>query len=228
MRAPAPRAAKAALRRGVASIATAARQKVDPLVFPEAADGADQWQRVTMNREIVRHLESLGPERLSAAEISGNGQAERGWKQFRSLDYPDFDLCAPITVDERFDVVICEQVLEHVVDPFLAARHLFELCRPGGHAVVSTPFLIKQHELPLYGMFDYWRFTPRGLRLLLEQAGFVVDEVSSWGNRLGVIGNLDRWSGHRPWLPLTNRRDLAVVVWAFCRRPVDEPASGEG
>ena len=34
--------------------------------------------------------------------------------------------------------------------------------------IVSTPFLVKVHELPAYAMFDYWRFTPRGLRLLLE------------------------------------------------------------
>ena len=90
---------------------------------------------------------------------------------------------APLTDPERYDVVICEQVLEHVVDPFLAAEHLFELCKPGGHAIVSTPFLIKQHELPLYGLRDFWRFTPRGLRTLLERAGFEVDTVASWGNR---------------------------------------------
>ena len=35
--------------------------------------------------------------------------------------------------------------------------------------IVSTPFLIKVHELALFNMNDYWRFTPRGLRTLLEQ-----------------------------------------------------------
>lgn len=84
---------------------------------------------------------------------------------------------------------------------------------------LSTPFLIKQHELPLFGMLDYWRFTPRGLQVVLERAGFVVDQVDSWGNRAGVMGNLDRWSAARPWLPLQNRKDLAVVVWAFAHRP---------
>ena len=63
--------------------------------------------------------------------------------------------------------------------------------RPGGRAIVSTPFLVRVHEEPLYGMKDYWRFTPRGLRLLLERAGLEVDEVRSWGNRDCVAGNFD-------------------------------------
>jgi hypothetical protein len=43
--------------------------------------------------------------------------------------------------------------------------------------VVSTPFLIRVHELRMYGMNGYWRFTPRGLRTLLERAGLEVDRV---------------------------------------------------
>jgi SAM-dependent methyltransferase len=206
-----------AARRSITNIG----QRINRVVFPESAGASDQWQRAVMNEEIAAHLESLGPSRLSAAEISGDAHANRGWKEFCSLNYPDFDLCAPITISERYDVVICEQVLEHVVDPFLASQHLFDLCRPDGHVIVSTPFLIKQHELPLYGMLDYWRFTPRGLRTLLGRAGLEVDHVGTWGNSLGVLGNLDRWSAHRRWLPLRNRPDIAVVVWAFARRPAE-------
>ncbi|MEJ7583573.1 MAG: methyltransferase domain-containing protein [Acidimicrobiales bacterium] len=206
------------VQRRVLSTASKVRNRIDPLIFPEATGGEDQWQRVVMNDAVSRHIDSLGPSSLTAAEISGDAQAGKGWKSYVSLNYPDFDLCAPLTDPEQYDVVICEQVLEHVVDPFLAAEHLFQLCRPGGHAVVSTPFLIKQHELPLYGLRDFWRFTPRGLRTLLERAGFEVDTVATWGNRLGVLGNLDRWSAHRRWLPLRNRPDLAVVVWAFASR----------
>lgn len=211
-----------AVRHALGRATSRLRQRIDPLLFPEAESDSDQWQRITMNRNIGDHLRRLGPERLSAAEISGDGQAARGWKAFRSLHYPEFDLCAPIEELEPFDVVICEQVLEHVAEPFVAAEHLFQLCKPGGHLVVSTPFLIKVHELPMYGMLDYWRFTPRGLRTLLERAGFEVDHVDTWGNRPAVLGNLDRWSAHRRWLPLRNRRDLAVVVWAFAHRPATE------
>jgi hypothetical protein len=108
-------------------------------------------------------------------------------------------------------------VIEHVVDPLGAARNLRGLCNPGGHLIVSTPFLIRLHELPVYGLKDYWRFTPRGLRTLLESAGLTVDKVEGWGNRSCIIGNLDRWPAYRRWMSLRNEPDLPVQVWAFAR-----------
>jgi SAM-dependent methyltransferase len=202
------------------ALLTRLRDARDRVLLPEAGSGLDQWQRVVLYRAVDRHIEALGPERLSAAEISGDNHAGKPWRSFQSLDYPDFDLCAPLDGSRgRFDVVICEQVLEHVADPWLGARNLRGLCRPGGHVIVSTPFLIRVHELPMYGMKDYWRFTPRGLRTLLEQAGLEVDEVGSWGNRSCIDGNLRHWPAYRRWMSLRNEPDVPVQVWAFARNP---------
>jgi SAM-dependent methyltransferase len=200
-------------------LARNALDRVDGVLFPEAEGAGDQWQRVVMNDAIAAHIAALDPPSLTAAEVSGDTHANRGWREFTSLNYPDFDVCAPVTIEDRFDVVICEQVLEHVPDPFGAARNLRELTVPGGHVIVSTPFLIKVHELLLFGMHDYWRFTPRGLQTLLESGGLVVDSVHTWGNRQCVAGNLRRWSSYRRWHSLRNDPDLAVQVWAFARNP---------
>ncbi len=116
-------------------------------------------------------------------------------------------------------MVICEQVLEHVTDPWVAAENLRGLCAPGGHVIVSTPFLVRVHELPAYGMPDLWRFTPRGLRALLERAGLEVESVESWGNRDCVACNFDHWPAYRRWHSLRNEPDLPLQVWAFARNP---------
>jgi SAM-dependent methyltransferase len=191
----------------------------DTLMLPEASSGTDQWQRVTLNRSVAGHIASLNPTSCSAAEISGSAHADKSWKEYVSLNYPEFDLCAPLDGQGPFDVVICEQVIEHVIDPCAAARNLRALTSTGGHVIVSTPFLVRIHELPLFAMNDYWRFTPRGLRRLLEQAGLQVDHIHSWGNRSCVVGNFDRWPAHRRWLSLDNEQDLPVQVWAFARNP---------
>lgn len=191
----------------------------DRLLAPEARSGRDQWQRVVLNRSVDAHLAGLGPRALRAAEISGSDHADKPWRSYTSLNYPEFDLLAPLGERERFDVVICEQVLEHVLDPYAAARNLRGLCVPGGHVVVSTPFLVRVHELPAYGMPDLWRFTPRGLRAVLERAGLIVDSVQSWGNRRCVVGNFDRWPSYRRWHSLRGEPDLLVQVWAFARNP---------
>jgi SAM-dependent methyltransferase len=210
------------VRRALVPLARAARRARragDRLLYPETASPAEHGQRVVLNTKVSERIDALDAPRLRAAEISGDAYAGIPWKEHRSLNHPEFDLCAPIAEPRRFDVVICEQVLEHVPDPWLAAEHLRELTVPGGHVIVSTPFLIRVHELPQYGLRDYWRFAPRGLRTLLERAGLEVESVEAWGNRQCVVGNLSRWSALQPWHSLRNEPDVAVQVWAFARRP---------
>jgi len=208
---------RSAVARHARRAARRALDSLDRYAFPEAASAGEQWQRKVMDETVGRYLDGLDVASSSAAEISGDAHAGRGWKHFASLNYPDFDLCAPLGDVGTFDVVVCEQVLEHVIDPWAAAANLRGLCAPGGHVVVTSPFLIKVHELPMYGLRDYWRFTPRGLRTLLEGAGLQVDKVGTWGNRECVTGNLSRWAAYRRWHPLRNEPDIPVQLWAFSR-----------
>jgi SAM-dependent methyltransferase len=185
------------------------------LLFPEARSAAEQWQRVAMNEAVSGYLSSLDLPTCRAAEISGDAHAARRWKEYASLMYPSFDLCAPLQEARRFDVVICEQVLEHVLNPWTAAANLRDLCVAGGHVIVTTPFLIKVHELPMYDLRDYWRFTPRGLRTLLEQVGLEVQSIGAWGNRAcSATSAAGRSIDLSP-----QREDVPVQVWAFARRP---------
>lgn len=205
-------------------VADSVRDGLGARLGPAAERPEDQYQRLALNRAVDRYLSGLGVEDKRAAEISGANHSHLPWRDHRNLDYPEYDLCGDLRDAGRYDVVICEQVLEHVVDPCLAARNLRELCNPGGHVLVSTPFLIRIHELPEYGMRDYWRFTPRGLRELLERAGLEVEALGSWGNRAAVTSNLSRWTAYRRWHDLRNDPDLPVQVWAFARAPADESA----
>jgi SAM-dependent methyltransferase len=174
------------------------------------------WARIVMNQSISETLERLGPSLLDSVEVSGTFHENRGWKSYESLSYPEFDLCKPPETRRQFDVVLCEQVLEHVVDPWTAAKTLHSLAKPGGHVVVSTPFLLRIHNAP----GDYWRFTPEGLAIVLQTAGLDVVNIQSWGNAACVKGNLRRWLGHRPWRSLKNDPYLPVVVWADAVRPL--------
>jgi SAM-dependent methyltransferase len=198
-----------------------ARRLPDRLRYPQTDEPLRHWQRIVLNDSIRKYLDSLRTDELRGAEISGATHADRRWREYESLMHPQFDLLKTVEDPGGFDVVICEQVLEHVPDPWKAAANLRELVAPGGHVIVSSPFLIRIHELPAYDMRDYWRFTPRGLRTLLEGAGLEVPVVSSWGNRDCIVGNFDRWPAYRWWHSLRDEADLPVQVWAFARRPAD-------
>ncbi|HEY4963521.1 MAG TPA: methyltransferase domain-containing protein [Candidatus Saccharimonadales bacterium] len=86
------------------------------------------------------------------------------------------DLCENNRVsipDETFDVIICTEVLEHVNNPFDAAKEMFRILKKGGRIYVSTPYNFRIHgPLP-----DNWRFTEHGLRILFSDFS-VVDVVS--------------------------------------------------
>ena len=66
---------------------------------------------------------------------------------------------------QRFDVVVCTEVLEHVRQPFNAVSEIHRMLKPGGLALVTTPFNFRIHgPLP-----DLWRFSEHGLRELFSR-----------------------------------------------------------
>jgi SAM-dependent methyltransferase len=179
------------------------------------AGSTDQWLREAMNRDLDTFFATLPPLDTDVIEVSGDLRGELPWKSYQSLSYPGFDICATSVPSSNADLVICEQVLEHVRDPYLAVRNLTTLVHPGGLVLVSTPFLVRLHAHPE----DHWRFSPSGMRLLLEAGGLEVLWVRSWGNRRCVNANLHRWKAYRPWRSLRDEKDLPLVVWALARRP---------
>jgi SAM-dependent methyltransferase len=174
------------------------------------------WGRIVMDRDIASFLDVLPAAELDVLEISGWARDKHPWKSYRATDFGSFDLCTTKPLDAEYDIVFCEQVLEHVVDPVQAVKNIYQLLRPGGHAIVSVPFMVRYHPEP----GDYWRFSADGLKILLSGGGFDVLKVDDWGNRLVVVANLWRWFPYIPILcPLYRNPKMPLLVWAFVHKP---------
>jgi len=176
-----------------------------------------------MNREIERFIRSLDCSKIDALEISGSGlQGRYDFRSYRSTGYPEYDVCEGPLATEQFDLVIAEQVFEHILRPDRAAHNIYQMLRPGGYFVISTPFLLKVHEAPL----DLYRWTERGMRQLLETAGFTVISTASWGNRECLFADMEPglgWTAYDPSVhSLHNEPQFAIVVWAFAKKQKPE------
>jgi len=85
-------------------------------------------------------------------------------------------------VTQDADVILCTEVLEHVLEPALMLREAFAALKPGGRLLLTVPFAARWHFVP----HDYFRYTPSGLKHLLEAAGFRDVIVHARGDALTV------------------------------------------
>lgn len=88
--------------------------------------------------------------------------------------------------DDRFDVVISANVIEHVRTVWRWMREVARVCKPGGMVITLNPVNWPYHEAPV----DCWRIYPEGMRALYEEAGLSVE--------LATFANLDSRDAHPP------------------------------
>jgi SAM-dependent methyltransferase len=191
-----------------------ARQKLKLLL----GEGKPHWFRIIMNAATAKLLRALPFSDFDVLEVSGKQWKDFGFKTYRSVHYPPFDICES-ALPEQFDLIIAEQVFEHLLWPRRAATNVFQMLRPGGYFLITTPFLLRLHD----GPFDCSRWSETGLKYFLADCGFPLDKIhtDSWGNRPCARRNLitRRFLPYRRWLhPLHNEPRFPVVVWALAQK----------
>jgi len=104
----------------------------------------------------------------TVSNIEGN----RGMPKNRAADAAwiqlDIELPLPRELNQRFDVVFCHTVLEHVFETRIALSNLDKLSRDV--VIIVVPFSQCVHYSEPY--FDYVRFTPYYLDKFFRKCGF--------------------------------------------------------
>lgn len=178
------------------------------------------WTRPVMYENCHKLLNNIGLERLDALEISaGSYFRELPFKSFTEANYPEFDVCEGI-LDKQYDLIIADQVFEHLLWPYRAARNVHAMLKPGGYFLNATPFMIKLHPQP----HDCTRWSETGMQHFLHEAGFPMSKTitGSWGNRACVKANLNRWSRAGWFGSMKNEPNFPVTVWALAQKPKEQ------
>lgn len=141
--------------------------------------------------DVAEHLALPEPIiEIGARSAAGQEHGPLIRSIFTGRDFTGCDLVEGPNVDRVEDVhrlsfadasigtVVSVDTLEHVADPTRAVAEMHRVLRPQGVCILASVMLFHIHEHP----WDYWRFTPEGMALLL--APFESREVISRGHPL--------------------------------------------
>jgi uncharacterized protein YbaR (Trm112 family)/SAM-dependent methyltransferase len=162
-----PTGVLASLPRGVRPLLQAARRRLQPGYV---------YQSPERRALIVRFLATLEPRALVVNVGSGRTWYGPG---VLNLDIAPTREVHALAAAERLPLadgscegLILGAALEHVRDSDRTIAEIHRVLRPGGRTFIDVPFLQGYHPAP----GDYRRFTLEGLRCLMEDRGFAVEE----------------------------------------------------
>lgn len=69
-----------------------------------------------------------------------------------------------------FDSLVSNQVFEHVFNPEEFLSEIWRVLKPGGHLLMTMPFVWDEHEQPN----DFARYSSFGIQAMLEKYGFKI------------------------------------------------------
>jgi SAM-dependent methyltransferase len=88
--------------------------------------------------------------------------------------------CLPFP-NASFDLIIADQVLEHVLNPWAVASEITRCVKPNGIVYSGIPFYLPLHAQP----YDFQRFSPAGHRMLYPQ--FDIVHLTRVGGPIGCL-----------------------------------------
>tara|TARA_B100000768_G_scaffold84826_1_gene80206 strand:- start:713 stop:1477 length:765 start_codon:yes stop_codon:yes gene_type:complete len=123
------------------------------------------------------------------------------FKKLSNIDYDTIDLNSPIAKikadicnlpikDNTYDFILCNHVLEHVLDDKKAIKELYRVLKKGGTGIFQVPIdmkrkytfqddsiIDKDERNKIFGQYDHVRVYGLDYFMKLRNAGFKVEEI---------------------------------------------------
>jgi len=123
------------------------------------------------SEEILTVLNQIGENGIVLDFGAGNTQKEYLQPNICYLDVQQYQytdiVCSTLKLpfaDNCFDGIISHAVFEHLPNPFITAKELYRILKPGGLIFIDTAFLQPLHADPSH----YFNMTIHGLRQILS------------------------------------------------------------
>ena len=144
--------------------------------------------------------------------------------QLTEVNYPEVDMQNLPYGDNSFDLMISDQVIEHLEDPKKAIKESCRVLNKDGIAIHTTCFINYVHRCPE----DFWRFSPDALRYLCKEFSEIL-YCEGWGNRIAILLCFlsdrfrfmripeTRWSIRR-LIATYNEERYPIVTWVVAKK----------
>ena len=153
----------------------------------------NQYLRVRSSRNYLKKFSQRAAESVPpGALVLDAGAGEAPYRSlfdhthyetadFCEIDKPYYDMITYVcdlrsvpVHNDRYDLILLTQVLEHCPEPLKVLKEMNRILKPGAFLWLSAPLFYEEHEIP----HDYFRYTQYGFRFLLEQAGYKVIQIN--------------------------------------------------
>ena len=147
---------------------------------------ADHNKSKSVQKALKKLLAELGPDQIGLNLGAGTTRLHPQVKNMDIFPAKNIDIVGkaeniPLS-DNSINLVITQETLEHVQDPFKAVAEIYRVLKPNGKVYCQLPFIIGYHPGPT----DFWRFTKEGIAELIQKNGFKIEELKiTVGNSTG-------------------------------------------
>ncbi|HTL08128.1 MAG TPA: class I SAM-dependent methyltransferase [Chitinophagaceae bacterium] len=112
--------------------------------------------------------------------------------------------------DQKFNAVICTEVLEHVQEYQYLVNEIYRTTRPNADIIVTIPWSARYHYIP----YDYFRYTPSSLKTIFGQFSQVT--IMPRGTDIAVIGSKIIVLFAAGLLPVKKWKYIFVPLYLIC------------
>ena len=125
-----------------------------------------------------------------------------------------------IKTEKKHDFIIFNQTIEHLYNPFISIKNLYDSLNDGGYLFTSVPTINIPHMIP----FHFNGYTPLGLCMLMKSVGFNVAELGYWGNfnYINKLFSIHMWPSYEQLIDgnsnISNEPNNVVQCWILVKK----------